>query len=162
MAGKDDIEEKVAALGDLSRDQLVALWRKTFGVDAPRGVHKGLLIRAAAFHLQQKHYGGLSSEAKRQLKIAIRDLRRSLATKTASGASAERPVSASPAKAAVSKERRSIQPGARLIRDWNGKSHVVDVVERGFLYGGNRYRSLSKIAREITGTSWSGPRFFGL
>lgn len=53
-------------------------------------------------------------------------------------------------------------PGARLIRDWNGTTHVVDVTETGYLYGGVTYRSLSVIARTITGARWSGPRFFGL
>ena len=54
------------------------------------------------------------------------------------------------------------QPGARLIRDWNGSTHTVDVVEDGFVWNGERYRSLSAIARAITGARWSGPRFFGL
>ena len=162
MASKDDIEQKVAALGDLSRDQLVALWRKNFGVDAPRGVHKGLLIRAAAFQLQHKHFGGPSSETRRLLKVAIRDLKKTLAVKMVADADEEMAVTAQPVQPAPPSERRAIQPGARLIRDWNGKSHVVDVVDGGFVYAGARYRSLSKVAGEITGTNWSGPRFFGL
>lgn len=162
MASKDVIEQKVAALGDLPRDQLVALWRKNFGTDAPRGVHKGLLIRAAAFHLQQKHFGGLSSESRRLLKVAMRDLKKAVAVKTVSDPLEGMAVTAQPVQPAPPSERRAIQPGARLIRDWNGKSHVVDVVEGGFVYAGARYRSLSKIAGEITGTNWSGPRFFGL
>jgi hypothetical protein len=60
------------------------------------------------------------------------------------------------------RERQTVRAGARLIREWNGSNHVVDVVDDGFVYSGRRYRSLSKIAREITGTNWSGPRFFGL
>lgn len=160
MIGKDPMELNVAALGNLSRDQLLALWRKAFRVDAPRGVHKGLLIRAAAFHLQQKQYGGLSSDAKRRLKAAVRDVRKSLAARGVANDGELMPIT--PARAAASSNRRAVPPGARLIRDWNGKSHVVDVVEGGFLYAGNRYRSLSKIAGEITGANWSGPRFFGL
>ncbi|MBN8998663.1 MAG: DUF2924 domain-containing protein, partial [Rhizobiales bacterium] len=58
--------------------------------------------------------------------------------------------------------RPTLLPGARLLREWHGKTHVVTVVEEGFDYAGKRYRSLTEIAREITGTHWSGPRFFGL
>jgi hypothetical protein len=55
-----------------------------------------------------------------------------------------------------------LRPGGRLIRAWNGVSHVVDITEEGYLWRGRRYRSLSAIARAITGAHWSGPRFFGL
>lgn len=55
-----------------------------------------------------------------------------------------------------------LRPGGRLLRQWNGTTHVVDVVEGGFLWNGSQHRSLSAIARAITGTRWSGPRFFGL
>jgi hypothetical protein len=148
MAGtRETIEDKVAALGDLPRDELAALWRKNFSCPPPKGVHRELLIRAAAYHLQQKHLGGLSGEAKRLLKAAMREVRKDREPD---------------AKIVAPIERRHIPPGARLIRDWNGNSHVVDVVDDGFIYAGSRYRSLSKIAREITGTNWSGPRFFGL
>lgn len=58
--------------------------------------------------------------------------------------------------------RRSPAAGARLLRDWNGRTHVVDVTKEGFVYEGRHHRSLSSIAREITGAHWSGPRFFGL
>lgn len=56
----------------------------------------------------------------------------------------------------------SIAAGSRLAREWNGKTHVVDVTDDGFFYAGKTYRSLSAIARAITGARWSGPRFFGL
>ena len=55
-----------------------------------------------------------------------------------------------------------LDPGARLVREWNGVSHTVDVTDHGFEWRGERYGSLSAIAREITGARWSGPRFFGL
>lgn len=171
MAGKDDIETKVAAVGDLSREELASLWRKNFGCPPPKGVHKELLVRAAAFHLQQKHFGGLSGEAKRLLKAAMRQAQATMATRTAktssdrdgidlSGMTAEQ-ASASSASPPP-RERQTVRAGARLIREWNGSNHVVDVIDDGFVYAGKRYRSLSKIAGEITGTNWSGPRFFGL
>ena len=165
-ANRDAIEGKVAALGDLPRAELIALWRKNFGSAPPKGVHKELLIRAAAFHLQQKHFGGLSGEAKRMLKAAMREVANAKALgRKGDGATAIDVSGLNPEQTAAAPtlvERRPALPGARLIRDWNGNSHVVDVVDGGFLYAGSRYRSLSKIAREITGTNWSGPRFFGL
>jgi Protein of unknown function (DUF2924) len=66
---------------------------------------------------------------------------------------------------AAGEERRAsptLQPGARLLREWNGTTHVVDVLPDGFLWNGASHRSLSAIARAITGARWSGPRFFGL
>ena len=62
----------------------------------------------------------------------------------------------------VARRAASPKPGARLIRDWNGATHIVDVVDDGYLWNGTRYRSLSVIARTITGARWSGLRFFGL
>ena len=55
-----------------------------------------------------------------------------------------------------------LQPGTRLVREWNGRTHVVEVVDKGFIWEGDRHRSLSAIARAITGARWSGPRFFGV
>jgi hypothetical protein len=55
-----------------------------------------------------------------------------------------------------------VQPGAVLVREWRGLSHQVGVLEKGFSFRGKHYRSLSEVAREITGTRWSGPLFFGL
>lgn len=167
MTRNDDIITKVAAIGDLPREDLVALWRKNFATAPPKGIHRELLIRAAAYHLQLKYRGGLSGEAKRLLKAAMREQRKILearqAARVAKLAGAAEAVSASAAPPAIlSKEPRAVLPGARLIREWNGNSHVVDVVDNGFIYAGSRYRSLSRIAREITGTNWSGPRFFGL
>jgi hypothetical protein len=157
------IKDKVAALGDLPREELAALWHKNFDCPPPKGVHRELLVRAAAFSLQQKHYGGLSGNAKRLLKAAMRETAKTLTAKSSPhGAGTVRAGGQVVAAPAARKERAAVSTGARLIRDWNGRSHVVDVVDGGFIYAGTRYRSLSKIAREITGTQWSGPRFFGL
>ncbi|ANK81841.1 MAG: hypothetical protein TEF_14320 [Rhizobiales bacterium NRL2] len=57
---------------------------------------------------------------------------------------------------------RPLRPGSRLVRQWQGRTHIVDVVEGGFSYDGRTYSSLTAIAFEITGARWSGPRFFGL
>jgi hypothetical protein len=74
------------------------------------------------------------------------------------GSSREAP-NAEPAKAAP---KQHLSLGTRLIRDWSGRSHVVEVIEGGFVYDSQLYRSLTAIARKITGAHWSGPRFFGL
>jgi hypothetical protein len=60
------------------------------------------------------------------------------------------------------RKREGAPAGSRLVREWHGRSHTVEVTERGFLYGDQHYRSLSEVARAITGARWSGPRFFGL
>lgn len=176
MARNSDIATRVAELGDLPREDLVDLWRKNFNTAPPKGVHRDLLVRAAAHHIQIKERGGLSSEARRVLRHAVRDAAKGLAAKKAAmeakvaggrleadrqGAvdtAGDQP----PAPQPPSKPHRALLPGARLIREWGGHTIVVDVVDGGFIYLGRRYRSLSKIAREITGTNWSGPRFFGL
>ena len=60
------------------------------------------------------------------------------------------------------KTKPVVREGARLVREWNGEEHVVDVLEEGYLWRDKTWTSLSAIAREITGTRWSGPRFFGV
>jgi hypothetical protein len=69
---------------------------------------------------------------------------------------------ASPPASRERRQRRKLQPGARLLRDWNGKTHVVDVIEGGYVFEAKVYPSLTAIAGKITGVHWSGPRFFGL
>ena len=78
-------------------------------------------------------------------------------TRSCTGAS-ELDTPASP----VTAPRKQLSPGTRLVRDWNGRSHVVDVLEEGFAFEGRLHKSLTAIARQITGAHWSGPRFFGL
>jgi len=102
-----------------------------------------LLELAAAYDAQAKVYGGLKPAVRRKLLHF-----------------ATRP--ALPAEAPRRKPQNPLAPGSRLVREWHGRSHTVEVLEQGFLYAGRRYRSLSEIARAITGARWSGPRFFGL
>ena len=66
------------------------------------------------------------------------------------------------AKRSSAEKSRSHRPGTCLVREWQGETHEVTVLESGYRWQGETYRSLSRIAREITGTHWSGPRFFGL
>jgi hypothetical protein len=98
-----------------------------------------------AYKLQERAYGGLKPEIRRHLEKLAASYKRDPDKKAASFAIPRR-----------------IKPGTRLLRQWNGKTHQVTVVEDGFEYEGARYKSLSVIARLITETRWSGPLFFGL
>ena len=133
-----------AALAELDRAALVEMWQATHGQPPPRGLGKRLLALAAAYHRQAELEGGLKPEVRKRLeRIAVGKPNRPL-----------REVRASSRKAPVA--------GTRLLREWQGESHVVEVLEDGVLYRGEAYRSLSEVARSITGARWSGPRFFGL
>jgi hypothetical protein len=103
-----------------------------------------LLELAAAYEAQARLHGGLKPAVRRRLMQVAQP---------ASGLSNHKPRCLAPA---------TLSPGSRLVREWHGRSHIVEVLEDGFLYDGHRYRSLSSIARRITGTRWSGRRFFGL
>ncbi len=136
------LEREIDALADLTRAELVERWRTHYRTDSPKGISRSLLVRAIAYEMQARRYGGLKPATDRRL--------RAIANSTADGDHAGR------------KSSPRLQPGARLVREWNGVSQVVEVIEGGFFWNGDRYRSLSAIARAITGARWSGPRFFGL
>lgn len=125
----------------VSRDDLVAAWRKTFGAPPPKGVGMRLLALGLAYHEQVRKHGGLKPATRKQL-AAI-----------AAGKSDARTRSAT---------STSLGEGTRLVREWHGRTYIVDKVPDGFFYDGRTYRSLSQIARTITGARWSGPRFFGV
>ncbi len=135
-------EQDIAGLADLPRPDLIARWRALYRGNPPKGISRSLLIRAVAYQLQAKRFGGLKPATDRHLQ--------KIANGTAGGNSINRKVTP------------DLQPGARLVREWNGSTHVVDVVEGGFTWNGELYGSLSVIARRITGARWSGPRFFGV
>jgi hypothetical protein len=126
----------VAEIEVMDRAALLAAWVEIFGAPAPKNLSQIFLRRFLAFEVQARRQGGLPARVRREL--------------TRDGATQPKPKSP------------ALKPGGRLIREWNGVSHVVDVAETGFDWRGQRYRSLSAIAREITGAHWSGPRFFGL
>ena len=137
-----ELEREIGALADLPRPALVERWRTHYCSDPPKGISRPLLVRAIAYKMQAKRYGGLKPATDRRLRM--------FANGTANGDHGRR------------KTAPPLQTGARLVREWNGSTHVVDVVEDGYVWNGDRHRSLSTIARAITGARWSGPRFFGL
>jgi hypothetical protein len=126
----------------MTRDSLGLLWKERFNRPAPVGVRKELLIRMLAYRIQELAFGGLSGQARRRLDQLIS------ATESGLKNSDGKIVKA--------------QIGTQLIREWRGKTYTVVVQESGFQFDGRSYRSLSQIARHITGTQWSGPLFFGL
>ncbi|MEM7429661.1 MAG: DUF2924 domain-containing protein [Pseudomonadota bacterium] len=134
------VGETIDELCSLSRRELAVRWIKVFGHPPPKGVKRRFLERGLAHRAQCRLLGGLKPKYKRQLSS-----RRMAGPGQPRAQGAQRPA-----------------PGTRLIREWNGKSYAVDVPDTGFRHDGETYKSLSAIARKITGARWSGPRFFGL
>lgn len=135
-------DDTIAELERVPRNILAAQWRTLYRSEPPKGVGQRFLIGAIAHALQLRQAGRKQSSVQRRLERHTKSRSPSHAPKTATP--------------------QKLQPGARLIRDWNGSTHTVDVTEDGFVWNDERYRSLSAIARAITGARWSGPRFFGL
>lgn len=134
------LDDKLTALATMSPAQLRAEWLRVHKSPAP-AMTPDLLRRGIAYRLQEQAYGGLKPAIKRELERLGTQLDRTEPIAVGS---------------------MHIKPGTRLVRDWGGTSHHVLVEEEGFLYRDQRYRSLSEVACSITGTKWSGPRFFGL
>jgi len=126
----------------LTSVQLRHEWQRLYRTNPPRRLSRDLLRRAVAHKIQEQAYGGLSQAARRRLQTLARTMAQE----------GEAALKASPGQ----------KPGARLVRQWRGETHCVLVLDDGFLYQDQRYRSLTAIARVITGAHWSGPRFFGL
>lgn len=159
------LEREIGKLALLPREELAIRWRAVFASTPPRGVKRGLLELGIAWQLQVRQFGALSPATKRQMQklIAARRAERlrlaeggSVAGASISQARGGQTLAARPAASV------SLSPGTRLVREWHGRSHHVDVTEDGFVFEGKTHASLSAIARQITGAHWSGPRFFGL
>lgn len=131
----------LAALEELSRAELRQRWEDLYGIPCSTHMSRQLLLRALAYRMQEQALGGLDPATRRRLDQAAKDL------------AAGRPLAAPAPK---------IKPGTRLLREWQGVVHEVIVLDRGVQYRDQSWPSLSAVAREITGTRWSGPRFFGL
>jgi hypothetical protein len=133
------LEQELSTLASLSPAQLREKWNRIEGTPPP-SVPPALLGRLLAQRLQERRYGSLPALVARELERFRCD-----------GPLAQRfPL------------RIDLAPGTRLVREWNGQTISVQVLEEGFSYGDQTWRSLSEIARHVTGAHWSGPRFFGL
>lgn len=139
-AKRIQLEAELKALPDLPRAELQRRWVELYEIPCPAQISRQLLTRAIAYRMQEQLLGGLDRATQRRLDRATADL------------AAGRKFATTAAK---------MRTGTRLLREWNGKVHEVIVLERGVEYRNKLWPSLSAVAREITGTRWSGPRFFG-
>jgi hypothetical protein len=137
-----DIAPQIVELQALATPALKQRWREVMGAEPPAYARVEILRLGIAYHLQAEAYGGLQRAVRRRL------------LRIAENAT-------SPPRAVLPGGPR-LKPGTRVLRRWGGEVHQVTVLEQGFEYRGTAYGSLSKIARAITGTRWSGPTFFGL
>ena len=134
--------EALSRLPELDLGQLRQQWRGLYKTQAPPNLSRELLVRAVAHRMQELALGGLRPEPRRQLLRIAQQFKET--------------------GEATIRARPELKPGTRLMREWQGRTYDVLVLEDGFSWQNTRYRSLSAIARKITGTAWSGPLFFGL
>jgi hypothetical protein len=135
MSTGEDLGPVLAGLERASRHRPAEHWVEYFVAPPPPRTSRSLMIRAVAYKMQERAMGGLSAATRRLL------------------------FSQEPAPV---RHRRALSPGTVLIRKWHGVGHQVTIIEKGVLFRGERYRSISEVARLITGARWSGPRFFGV
>jgi hypothetical protein len=132
------MEAEVVRIQTLSKYELIVLWRKTMRSEPPRAFTKGLIARYLAYRVQEQAFGGLDRQTKGFLDALAR------------GRAPDMP------------RPRRLKPGTVIVREYQGERHEVTVAADGFIWLEKTYASLSMIAREITETSWNGPRFFGV
>ena len=133
---KSKLQQLLSELESLDYAGLKARYMEVFCCPPPPRLSLDLLRRALAYQLQADWLGGLSPKIEKLLQSSSSPRARN--------------------------GYRKLEPGSQLAREWRGEMQVVDVIDGGYRWKGERYNSLSAIAREITGTRWSGPRFFGL
>jgi Protein of unknown function (DUF2924) len=139
---KPDLDNQLSQIPAMKTGDLRELWAKLFGEFPHPKLRRELLIPILAYRLQEKALGGLKPSVLRRLQAITAEL--------------------GGGKRNTASRCLGPRPGTRMVRQWQGKLHEVVVLESGFMYDGQKYRSLSEIARDITGTRWSGPAFFGL
>jgi hypothetical protein len=134
--------EALARLLELNLGELRREWRTLYKTEASPHLSCELLVRAVAYRMQEVALGGLRPGRQRQLRQIAQQFKQTGAADTP--------------------PRPELKPGTRLVREWQGRTYDVLVLDGGFSWQGMSYRSLSALARKITGTAWSGPLFFGL
>ena len=134
--------EALSRLPQLDLGELRQEWRALYKAEASPHLSRELLVRAVAYRMQEVALGGLRSGRQRQLHQIAQQFKQTGAANTP--------------------PRPELKPGTRLVREWQGRTYDVLVLDDGFSWQNTRYRSLSALAGKITGTAWSGPLFFGL
>jgi hypothetical protein len=145
------IAQELQHLQELDMYDLQVRWRRIFGRPAPHHLPKHLLLRILAYRIQANAFGDLDRESARTLDQIARDAIKAKA-RGDEMSKVVPPV----------EEVRGLKPGTQLVREHEGVLHRVTVQTKGFSWSGQSFRSLSEVARAITGTRWNGPRFFGL
>ncbi len=143
---KNSVLRQLTGLRKMNKDQLVEKWRDLYGNEPPQ-YKKQYLAKRLAHRIQEILHGGISKPAKEYLQ---------------KGAGAD-PVATINSKIPLArKNEETILPGTRFVRIWKDRRYEVIAAENSFEYAGRKFRSLSAVAREITGTRWNGKVFFGL
>ena len=138
---REALTKELASLRNLDLGALKDQWRKLYGAEPPARFSRLLLTLSIAYRLQERTLGGRTPVTRRLLSRAA-------------DAAGDRSEARSPIV--------KLKPGTRLLREWQGITHEVIILEDQVLFRGQRHRSLSEVARLITGSRWSGPLFFGL
>jgi hypothetical protein len=134
--------EALSRLTELNLGELRQQWRTLYKAEASPHLSRELLVRAVAYRMQEVALGGLGPGQQRQLRQIAQQFKET--------------------GAATTPRRPELKPGTRLVREWQGRTYEVLVLDGGFSWQDTHHRSLSALARKITGTAWSGPLFFGL
>ena len=142
----EEVEREIVALDGIDIRQLRQKWRDVYKTEPPPKVKSGLLRLAIAYRIQEQALGGLRAKSIRQIEDHLAA------------------VAGAPEAGATSQSSRGsrLSPGTQLMREWNGAMILVDVVDDGFRWRDRTFKTLSAVAVAITGTKWSGPKFFGL
>lgn len=139
MSKDDNVGQALRELDNASRGTLVAQWRRHYRSEPPRYASVEFMRQAIAYAIQERELGGLPASALREL-LAV----------------------AKGTQSAGTSSKIKIKSGTKLLREWDGNTHEVLVTDKGFVWNGTTYGSLSAVAMAITGAKWSGQRFFGL
>lgn len=134
-----DLARQLARIFHMDREDLMRWWRKLYGCEPVPRMGRRLMMLAIAYKIQEQALGGLRPGTKRQLMLLAKQ-----------------------EDNVLQRTNAIVTSGTRLIREWHGYTYEVTVLEKGVLFQGKQYRSLTEVARIITGSHWSGPEFFGL
>jgi len=140
-----NVDIEIEHLEQLSRAELRVLWERELTDKPPASLGRDILALGIAYARQERRYGGLAKPVAKELDRLLARVLRDGATDAPQPPTTPLP-----------------RAGTILVREWHGTTHHVTVVNDGFLWNGETHRSLSSIARAITGTQWNGPRFFGM